>query len=92
VLTRGLFFLSEREIPIPAWAAPGPALRATGGAGSGGGARGRDDAGPPHRHLARRTPVRRAAGAAWFWWRRDILGTILTGMAVLLPLRLGLGW
>ena len=32
------------------------------------------------------------AGAAWFWWRRDILGTILAGMAVLLPLRLGLGW
>ena len=33
-----------------------------------------------------------AAGAAWFWWRRGILGTILVGMAVLLPLRLGLGW
>ena len=33
-----------------------------------------------------------AAGAAWFWWRRSILGTILAGMAVLLPLRLGLGW
>ena len=33
-----------------------------------------------------------AAGAAWFWWRRGILGTIACGMAVLLPLRLGLGW
>jgi branched-subunit amino acid transport protein len=33
-----------------------------------------------------------AAGAAWFWWRRGILGTIVVGMAVLLPLRLGLGW
>ena len=33
-----------------------------------------------------------AAGAAYFLWRRDILGTILSGMAVLLPLRLGLGW
>jgi len=32
------------------------------------------------------------AGAACYFWRRDILGTILTGMAVLLPLRLGLGW
>ena len=31
------------------------------------------------------------AGAAYFRWRRGILGTILTGMAVLLPLRLGLG-
>ena len=33
-----------------------------------------------------------AAGALWFWWRRGILGTIVVGMAVLLPLRLGLGW
>ena len=33
-----------------------------------------------------------AAGALYFWQRRDILGTILTGMAVLLPLKLGLGW
>ena len=33
-----------------------------------------------------------AAAAAWFYWRRSILGTILTGMAVLLPLKLLLGW
>jgi len=33
-----------------------------------------------------------AAGAAWFFWRGGILGTIVAGMAVLLPLRLGLGW
>ncbi len=33
-----------------------------------------------------------AAAAAWFFWRRSILGTILTGMAVLLPLKLLLGW
>jgi branched-subunit amino acid transport protein len=32
------------------------------------------------------------AAAAYFYWRRDVLGTIITGMAVLLPLRLGLGW
>ena len=32
------------------------------------------------------------AGGGYFWWRRGILGTILVGMAVLLPLRLGLGW
>lgn len=32
------------------------------------------------------------AASAYFFWRRGILGTILTGMAVLLPLRLGLGW
>jgi branched-subunit amino acid transport protein len=33
-----------------------------------------------------------AAASAYFFWRRGILGTILVGMAVLLPLRLGLGW
>ena len=32
------------------------------------------------------------AGLAYYLWRRGILGTILLGMAVLLPLRLGLGW
>jgi branched-subunit amino acid transport protein len=32
------------------------------------------------------------AGALWFVWRRDILGTIVAGMVVMLPLRLGLGW
>lgn len=33
-----------------------------------------------------------AAGAAWFFWRKGVLGTIVTGMAVYLPLHMGLGW
>ena len=33
-----------------------------------------------------------AAGAAWFFWKKGVLGTIVVGMAVYLPLRLGLGW
>jgi branched-subunit amino acid transport protein len=33
-----------------------------------------------------------AVAVAWAWWRRDMLGTILSGMAVLLVLKLGLGW
>jgi branched-subunit amino acid transport protein len=36
------------------------------------------------------------AGAAWFFWRRGagqaVLGTIVVGMAVYLPLHLALGW
>ncbi len=32
------------------------------------------------------------AGAAWFFWRRSVLGTIVAGMAVYLPLRVHLGW
>ena len=33
-----------------------------------------------------------AAGVVWFFWRRGVLGTIVCGMAVYLPLHLGLGW
>ena len=37
-----------------------------------------------------------AAGAAWYFWRKGagqaVLGTIVAGMAVYLPLHLGLGW
>jgi branched-subunit amino acid transport protein len=92
VVTRGFFFLTEREVPIPVWLrqglryAPLAAMAAV--------------VVPEvvmlHGQLigtwrdARLFAV--AAGAAWFWWRRGILGTILVGMAVLLPLRLGLGW
>lgn len=92
VVTRGFFFLSQREIPLPEWLrqglryAPLAAMAAV--------------VVPEVVMLngqligswqdARLFAV--AAGAAWFWWRRGILGTILVGMAVLLPLRLGLGW
>ncbi len=31
-------------------------------------------------------------GSAYYFWRRGILGTILTGMAVMLTLKLGFGW
>ena len=33
-----------------------------------------------------------AAGALAYYWRRDVLVTIVIGMAVYLPLHLGLGW
>lgn len=92
VLTRGFFYLSEREIPIPAWLRQGlryaplaalaavvvPEIVMTHGRLIG--------------TLLDARLFAAAAGAAWFRWRRDILGTILAGMAVLLPLRLGLGW
>lgn len=29
---------------------------------------------------------------AWYFWRRGILGTIVVGMAVYLPLHIGWGW
>jgi branched-subunit amino acid transport protein len=33
-----------------------------------------------------------AAASAYYVWRRGLLGTIVTGMAVLVPMKLGLGW
>ena len=32
------------------------------------------------------------AGAGWYYWRRDVFGVIVAGMAVYLALHLGLGW
>ena len=92
IATRGAFFLSRREVPIPEWLrqglryAPLAALAAVV---------------LPEVLMTRGQLIGQwqdarvfaaIAGAAYFWWRRDILGTIVTGMAVLLPLRLGLGW
>ena len=33
-----------------------------------------------------------AVASAYFFWKRGILGTILSGTAVMLALRIGLGW
>lgn len=33
-----------------------------------------------------------AAGALWFYWRKGVLGTIVLGMAVYLPLHIGWNW
>ena len=92
VVTRAFFFISQREVPLPE--ALRQALRYAPLAAMAG------VVVPEVVMLqgqlistcqdARLFAV--AAGAAWFWWRRGILGTILVGMAVLLPLRLGWGW
>lgn len=90
--TRGFFLFPERDIPLPAWLrqglryAPLAALVAVVA---------------PEIVMTQgqlistwadaRLPAA-VAGALWFAWRRDILGTIVVGMAVMLPLRLVLGW
>lgn len=93
VATRSFFFLSERELVLPDWVKRGlryaplaalaavvvPEILMS---------QGRLVAEPwfdARFHAA-------AAATAYYFWRRGILGTILTGMAVLLALRLGLGW
>jgi branched-subunit amino acid transport protein len=92
VVTRGFFFLSDRPWQLPRWAerglqyAPIAALAAvvvpevvT-------------DQGLLITTWQDARLFAAAAGAGWFFWRGGVLGTIVSGMAVYLPLRLGLGW
>ncbi|MCH7343056.1 AzlD domain-containing protein [Pelomonas sp. CA6] len=92
LLTRSFFMIPRKEIPLPEWARDGlryaplaalaavivPEIVMTQG------------------QListwkdARLFAV--AVGTAYFFWRRGILGTIVSGTAVMLALRLGLGW
>ncbi len=92
VATRGFFILPERELPMPEWLREGlryapigalvaviaPELVMSQG-------RLIDTWMEPRLFGA-------AAATAWFLWRRDMLGTIVVGTAVMLLLRLGLGW
>lgn len=92
VLTRGFFFLTEKELPIPTWLqqglryAPLAALAAVVA---------------PDVLMSQGSLVSTwrdprlfaaATGLGYYFWRRGILGTILAGMAVFAALRFGLGW
>jgi branched-subunit amino acid transport protein len=92
VLTRGFFFLSDKPWTLPQWAQRGlqyapiaalsavvvPEIVMTQG------------------HLIDTWKDARlfaaAVGAVWFFWRKGVLGTIISGMLVYLPLHIGLGW
>lgn len=93
VVARSFFFISERELVLPEWVkrglryAPLAALAAV-VVPEIVMSQGHVVAAP----WADARVLAAAAATAYFFWRRGILGTILTGMAVLLPLRLGLGW
>src|SRR6218665_2076322 len=92
LLTRSFFLIPKKEVPLPGWARQGlryaplaalaavivPEIVMTQG------------------HLIDTWKDARlfaaAVGSAYFFWRRGILGTIVSGTAVMLALRLGLGW
>jgi branched-subunit amino acid transport protein len=92
VLTRSFFFLSDKPWTLPAWAqrglhyAPIAALAAVI----------IPEIVMSQGHLIATLKDARIyaaiGGVAWFYWRSSLLGTIVAGMAVYLPLHLGLGW
>lgn len=92
VLTRAFFMIPERELPLPGWLkqglryAPLAALAAVVA---------------PEIVMTKGELIDTwkdarlfgaAAATAYYFWRRGILGTIVSGTAVLLVLRLGFGW
>lgn len=92
VVTRSLFFISDSPWTLPGWAqrglryAPVAALSAVVA----------PEVLTTHGMLVNTWQDARlyaaAVGAAWFFWRGGVLGTILSGMAVYLPLHIALGW
>ena len=92
IVTRGFFLIPERELPIPAWLrealryAPLAALVAVL----------LPEIAMTDGHLVQTWRDARlyatATGVAVFVTTRSLLGTILAGTAVLLALRLALGW
>ncbi|MHA7599268.1 AzlD domain-containing protein [Alicycliphilus sp. T452] len=92
VVTRAFFMIPERDLPMPDWLrrglkyAPLAALAAVIA---------------PELLMAQGALIQTladarlpavAAATVYYFWRRGILGTIVVGMAVYLPLHMGLGW
>lgn len=92
LLTRGLFFLLPREVALPRWLDQGLRYAPLGAMAAIVVPDVLTEHGRLLATLADPRPWAALAGAAWFFWRRGILGTIVCGTAVFLTLRLGLGW
>ncbi|NRF66683.1 AzlD domain-containing protein [Aquincola sp. S2] len=92
MLTRGFFILPSRELPIPEWLREGLRYAPIGALVA---------VVTPELVMSQGQLISTwndprlfgaAAATAWFCWRRDMLGTILSGTAVMLLFKLGLGW
>ena len=93
VVTRSFFFISEREWPIPDWLREGlrhAPLAALAAIIAPAVLMNADGQWLQTWQDARLPAV--AVAVVWFLWRRDLLGTILSGTAVMMALRIGLGW
>jgi branched-subunit amino acid transport protein len=92
LLTRGFFVLPERELPVPGWLREGLRYAPIGALVA---VIAPDLVMSQGQLIGTWADARlfgAAAATAWFWWRRDMLGTIVVGTAVMMILRMGLGW
>jgi branched-subunit amino acid transport protein len=92
LVSRCFFFILDRAWTLPPWA-PRPLQYAPVAALAGGKA---PEVVIAQEHLVATWHDARlygaAVGAAVYFWRRSVLFTLLAGMAVYLPLHIGLGW
>ena len=92
VVSRSFFMIPERELPLPDWLkrglkyAPLAALAAVIAPEV------LMDQGELVGTLQDARLPAVLCATAYYFWRRGILGTITVGMAVYLPLHIGLGW
>ena len=92
LLTRSFFLIPEKEVPLPNWLRR--SLRYAPLAALGGVLAPEilmNNGQMVSTLMDARLPAALLAGAFYFW-KRSILGTIVLGMAVYLPLHIGLGW
>lgn len=92
IVTRGFFFLSSREVPIPGWLRQGLRYAPLAAMAAVVVPQIITNDGRLITTLADARIYAALAGGAWFFWRRSIFGTLICGLVVLLALRHGLGW
>ena len=92
VITRGFFFISSRPWTLPNWVQRGLQYAPIAALGAVVVPEVVMSQGALIDTLLDARIFATLTGLAWFAWQRSVLGTIVAGMAVYLPLHIGLGW
>lgn len=92
VVTRAFFLIPDRELPLPDWLRRGLKYAPLAAIAAVVAPEVLIQQGHLIQTLMDARPPAVLAASAWYFWRRGILGTIVVGMLVYLPLHIGLGW
>lgn len=92
VITRAFFMIPERDLPMPDWLRRGLRYAPLAALASVIAPELFMNSGHLITTLADARLPAFLVAAGYYFWRRGILGTIVVGMAVYLPLHMGLGW